>query len=100
MADDIQQPTPAGGTMRSIPEMVAQLRKISGDLRGAVKDSIEAELFNDAANYIEGATDSLREHMAEVNRLRAVVRVNIIRLSPHTSHAEIDDIIYDDKKAG
>ena len=88
-----------GGTMRSIPEMVTQLRKISGDLRGAVKDSIEAELFNDAANYIEGATDSLREHMAEVNRLRAIIRVNIIRLSPGTSHPDIDEMIYGNKKA-
>lgn len=52
-----------GGTMRTIPEMVAQLRKLSSDLSSCVKDSIEAELFNDAANYIEGATDSLREHM-------------------------------------
>lgn len=55
--------TPAGGTTRPIPEMVAQLRKLSSDLHSLVKGSVDAALFSDAANYIEGATGSLREHM-------------------------------------
>jgi hypothetical protein len=52
--------------MRTIPEMIAGLRDLSDDLRG----SPEGELLNDAANYIEGATDSLREHMQMLQAMR------------------------------
>lgn len=94
MSSDQSGTTPAGGTMRPLHEMVAQLRKLSSDLRERVSGSVEAALFNDAANYIEGATDSLREHMTEVGRLRAVIRVNALRWAPHLSHAEIDEVIH------
>ena len=30
---------------------------------------------------------------AEINRLRAVIRVNALRWAPHMTHAEIDAII-------
>lgn len=53
----------SGGTMRSIPAMVADLRGLAKHLATLDSGSPEASLIRDAANYIEGATGSLREHM-------------------------------------
>ncbi len=64
---------PTGMRMRTPPEMAAQLRALRDHLRGLDSASPEAALMNDAAIYIEGATDSLREHMAEVRKLRAAL---------------------------
>jgi hypothetical protein len=55
--------------MRPLPNMITDLRSLSDDLRG----SPEGELLSDAANYIEGASSSLREHMAMVMNLRVQV---------------------------
>lgn len=84
------------GTMRSITEMVAQLRKLSSDLSSCVKDSIEAELFNDAANYIEGATDSLREHMAlSINAISMQKRwLPIEDINPDIMHSAIPVLLW------
>ncbi len=35
----------------------------------------------------------LRELVGEIDRLRTVFRVNILRLAPETTHAEIDAIL-------
>jgi hypothetical protein len=59
--------------MRTIPDMVTDLRSLSDDLRG----SPEGVLLNDAANYIEGATGSLREHMQMLKEMR--VRLEQVR---------------------
>ncbi len=53
-----------GGTMRSLPDMVAGLRALASHIAMLDSGSGDAALLRDAANYIEGATDSLREHMA------------------------------------
>jgi hypothetical protein len=52
--------------MRTIPEMITDLRSLSDDLRG----SPEGALLHDAANYIKGATSSLREHMQMIREMR------------------------------
>lgn len=59
--------------MRTIPEMIDGLRALAGleVLRH------HAALLNDAANYIEGATDSLREHMQMLQAMR--VRLEQVR---------------------
>ena len=61
-------------TMRSIPDMVAELQKLS-DYYDDNKQ--RGELLRDAANYIEGATDSLREHMKMLTEMR--VRLEEVR---------------------
>jgi hypothetical protein len=53
--------------------MIADLRSLSDDLRG----SPEGVLLNDSANYIEGATGSLREHMQMLTEMR--VRLEQVR---------------------
>lgn len=52
------------GRMRTPAEMVSALRALGDHLRTLDSASPEAALMHDAANYIEGATASLREHMA------------------------------------
>jgi len=60
-------------TMRTIPDMVTDLRALAGleVLRH------HAALLNDSANYIEGATGSLREHMQMIREMR--VRLENVR---------------------
>ncbi len=50
--------------MRSLPDMIAGLRALCAHIASMDSGSDDASLLRDAANYIEGATDSLREHMA------------------------------------
>jgi hypothetical protein len=57
-------------TMRSIPKMIDGLRALSDHLCGLDSASLEGELLNDAANFIEGASNSLREHMALLIEMR------------------------------
>lgn len=65
-------PKPEGGTMRPLPSMVADLRGLAKHIYAMDSGSGEAALLRDAANYIEGATDSLREHMDLLRAARAV----------------------------
>jgi len=62
MPNDLRLRTPA--------ELAAGLRGLRDHLRTLDSASPEASLMNDAAIYIEGATDSLREHMALVRKMR------------------------------
>lgn len=71
MSKVVPTTTPAGGTMRPIPSMVADLRGLAKHIHAMDSGSGDAALLRDAANYIEGATSSLREHMDMVRRLRA-----------------------------
>jgi hypothetical protein len=50
--------------------MVADLRGLAKHIHGMDSGSGDAALLRDAANYIEGATDSLREHMTMIRNLR------------------------------
>jgi hypothetical protein len=59
-------------TMRTIPKMIDGLRFMAGFY---VSDN--QALLNDAANYIEGASSSLREHMQMLTEMR--VRLEQVR---------------------
>ena len=84
------QPEPAL-RMQTPAELAAGLRALSKHLRGLDSASPEGELLAEAAFYLEGATDSLREHMREVGRLRTALRVNGLRAG--ATDAEIDEVI-------
>lgn len=65
------------------PDIVMRLRAVD---HMSVEDCfLQSHLFSNAAD--------------EISRLRAIIRVNIIRLSPGTSHPDIDEMIYGNKKA-
>ena len=81
-------PETTGLRMRTPAELAAGL----DDLRKRGVSPDDAGLLAAAASYIGGATDSLREHMAEVGRLRAIIRVNGLRAG--ATHAEIDEVIH------
>jgi hypothetical protein len=53
--------------MRTIPEMIAGLRALANHPEALISDALFA---NDAANYIEGASSSLREHMQMLQAMR------------------------------
>ena len=61
--------------MRTPAELAADLRKLRDHLRAMDSASPEAELMGEAAAYITGATDSLREHMAICRDMRDAGRV-------------------------
>ncbi len=56
--------------MRTPAELTDGLRKLRDHLRAMDSASPEADMMNEAAIYIEGATDSLREHMALCRAMR------------------------------
>jgi hypothetical protein len=58
-------------TMRTIPDMITSLRALSSEYWW------DSGLLNDAANYIEGASSSLREHMQMLTKMR--VRLEQVR---------------------
>ena len=74
-------------TMRTIPEMIDGLRALAGleVLRH------HAALLNDAANYIEGATGSLREHMQMLTDMR--VRLEQVRPLMEDAASKLEDLI-------
>jgi hypothetical protein len=53
--------------MRTIPEMIAGLRALANHPEALISDALFA---NDTANYIEGASSSLREHMQMLQAMR------------------------------
>jgi hypothetical protein len=57
--------------MRTIPDMIDGLRALSNEYWW------DSGLLNDAANYIEGATGSLRQHMQMLTEMR--VRLEQVR---------------------
>lgn len=57
--------------LRTPAELSAGLRALRDHLRGLDSASPEAALMNEAALYLDGATDSLREHMALVQKVHA-----------------------------
>lgn len=54
--------------LRPIPQMVADLRTMANDPKALVS---HAMLLDDAASYIDGAAENLRQHFAQVEALRA-----------------------------
>ena len=73
-------------TMRSIPDMVAGLRELSD----YYDDSTRGEILRDAANYIEGATDSLREHMQITTEMR--VKLEQVRPLMEEAAKELEEL--------
>ena len=53
--------------MRTIPEMITGLRAMANSPEALIS---HAALLDDAANYIEGASSSLREHMQMLQAMR------------------------------
>ena len=71
--------------MRPLPNMIADLRALAGleVLRH------HAALLNDSANYIEGATGSLREHMQMLKEMR--VRLEQVRPLMEQAAKELEE---------
>ena len=61
-------------TMRPIPDMITDLRALANSPEALIS---HAALLDDAANYIEGATGSLRQHMQMLTEMR--VRLEQVR---------------------
>lgn len=72
--------------MRTIPEMIDGLRALAGleVLRH------HAALLDDAANYIEGASSSLREHMQMLTEMR--VRLEQVRPLMEEAAEELEEM--------
>jgi hypothetical protein len=60
--------------MRPIPEMITGLRALANSPEALIS---HVALLDDAANYIEGASSSLREHMQMIREMR--VRLENVR---------------------
>ena len=72
--------------MRSIPDMIAGLRELSD----YYDDSTRGKILRDAANYIEGATDSLREHMQITTEMR--VKLEQVRPLMEEAAKELEEL--------
>jgi hypothetical protein len=72
--------------MRTIPEMIDGLRALANHPEALISDALFA---NDAANYIEGATDSLREHMQMLTEMR--VRLEQVRPMMEQAAEELEE---------
>jgi hypothetical protein len=71
--------------MRTIPEMVDGLRFSAGFCM-----SDNQALLNDAANYIEGASSSLREHMQMLQAMR--VKLEQVRPLMEEAAEALEDV--------
>lgn len=74
-------------TMRSIPDMVTGLRALANNPEALIS---HAALLDDAANYIEGATSSLREHMQMLTEMR--VRLEQVRPLMEEAIEELEEM--------
>jgi DNA repair ATPase RecN len=77
--------------MRTIPEMVTGLRFLAGFCM-----SPNQALLNDAANYIEGATENLRQQAEQLTAMR--VRLDEVRPLMEEAAKELEEI-YDIQRA-
>ena len=75
-------------TMRSISEMVTGLRALANSPEALIS---HAALLDDAANFIEGATSSLREHMQMLTEMR--VRLEQVRPLMEEAADVLEDVI-------
>ena len=73
-------------TMRSIPDMITGLRALANSPEALIS---HAALLDDAANYIEGATSSLREHMQMLTEMR--VRLEEVRPLMEQAARELEE---------
>ena len=77
--------------MRTIPEMIAGLRALANSPEALIS---HPALLDDAANYIEGATGSLREHMQMLTEMR--VRLEQVRPLMEEAVSTLEAIIEHD----
>jgi hypothetical protein len=70
--------------------MIDGLRALSDHLRGLDSASPEGALLNDAANYIEGASSSLREHMQMLQAMR--VKLEQVRPLMENAIEELEEM--------
>lgn len=54
---------------------------------------VDADIVNAAADELLERRTAMMIHDAEICKLRTALRVNIIRLSPQVTHAQIDELI-------
>jgi hypothetical protein len=73
--------------MRSIPDMITGLRALANSPEALIS---HAALLNDSANYIEGATDSLREHMGQLIEMR--VKLEQTRTLMEQAATELEEL--------
>lgn len=78
-------------TMRSIPDMITDLRALANSPEALIS---HAALLDDAANYIEGATSSLREHMQMLTEMR--VRLEQVRPLMEQAAKELADLFWEE----
>jgi hypothetical protein len=77
--------------------MIDGLRALSDHLCGLDSASPEGALLNGAANYIEGATDGLREHMKQLRDMR--VKFEIVGAFMEDAADELEASINEQYKA-
>ena len=77
--------------MQTIPEMIAGLRALANSPEALIS---HPALLDDAANYIEGATGSLREHMQMLTEMR--VRLEQVRPLMEEAVSTLEAIIEHD----
>jgi hypothetical protein len=73
--------------MRPIPEMITDLRALANSPEALIS---HASLLDDAANYIEGASSSLREHMQMIREMR--VRLENVRPLMEKAIEELEEM--------
>ena len=78
-------------TMRTIPEMIDGLRALANSPEALIS---HAALLDDAANYIEGATGSLREHMQMLQAMRE--RLEQVRPLMEEAAEELADLFWEE----
>lgn len=78
-------------TMRSIPDMITDLRALANSPEALIS---HAALLDDAANYIEGATSSLREHMQMLTEMR--VRLEQVRPLMEDAASKLEDLFWEE----
>ena len=78
-------------TMRTIPDMITGLRALANSPEALIS---HAALLDDAANYIEGASSSLREHMQMLTEMR--VRLEQVRPLMEEAVSTLEAIIEHD----
>jgi len=78
-------------TMRTISEMVDGLRALANSPEALIS---HAALLDDAANYIEGASSSLRQHMQMLTEMR--VRLEQVRPLMEEAAKELADLFWEE----
>jgi hypothetical protein len=77
--------------MRSIPDMITGLRALANSPEALIS---HAALLDDAANFIEGAADSLRQQGKQLTEMR--VRLEQVRPLMEDAAKELADLFWEE----